>query len=181
MRKLYVAATEACRSAFECEREVIDFDNANFTEVSIAVMTAEEAKAGKLERVESTAFGIPVVILNECGEVDPTLIGRADSIIDCKADDAKLYGRQIDTLALKYEKKVLPPFFGSLEEYVGNGYAQFDCPGHQGGAFFRRHPAGREFAEFFGENIFRSDLCNADVSILKVVQNRHDTQVKMTF
>lgn len=69
MRKLYVAATEACRSAFECEREVIDFDNANFTEVSIAVMTAEEAKAGKLERVESTAFGIPVVILNECGEV----------------------------------------------------------------------------------------------------------------
>lgn len=99
MRKLYVAATEACRSAFECEREVIDFDNANFTEVSIAVMTAEEAKAGKLERVESTAFGIPVVILNECGEVDPTLIGRADSIIDCKADDAKLYGRQIDTLA----------------------------------------------------------------------------------
>ena len=92
MRKLYVAATEACRSAFECEREVIDFDNANFTEVSIAVMTAEEAKAGKLERVESTAFGIPVVILNECGEVDPTLIGRADSIIDCKADDAKLYG-----------------------------------------------------------------------------------------
>lgn len=106
MRKLYVAATEACRSAFECEREVIDFDNANFTEVSIAVMTAEEAKAGKLERVESTAFGIPVVILNECGEVDPTLIGRADSIIDCKADDAKLYGRQIDTLALKYEKKV---------------------------------------------------------------------------
>lgn len=24
MRKLYVAATEACRSAFECEREVID-------------------------------------------------------------------------------------------------------------------------------------------------------------
>ena len=136
MRKLYVAATEACRSAFECEREVIGFDNANFTEVSIAVMTAEEAKAGKLERVESTAFGIPIVILNECGEVDPTLIGRADSIIDCKADDAKLYGRQIDTLALKYEKKVLPPFFGSLEEYVGNGYAQFDCPGHQGGAFF---------------------------------------------
>lgn len=165
MRKLYVAATEACRSAFECEREVIGFDNANFTEVSIAVMTAEEAKAGKLERVESTAFGIPIVILNECGEVDPTLIGRADSIIDCKADDAKLYGRQIDTLALKYEKKVLPPFFGSLEEYVGNGYAQFDCPGHQGGAFFRRHPAGREFAEFFGENIFRSDLCNADVSM----------------
>ena len=44
MRKLYVAATEASRSAFECEREVIDFDNANFTQVSIAVMTADEPR-----------------------------------------------------------------------------------------------------------------------------------------
>lgn len=129
MRKLYVAATEASRSAFECEREVIDFDNANFTQVSIAVMTADEALAGKLEQIESNAFGIPVVILNEGGKVDPCLIGRAASIIDRKSDDAKLYGRQIDTLAQKYEDTVLPPFFGSLEEYVGNGHAQFDCPG----------------------------------------------------
>lgn len=125
MRKLYVAATEASRSAFECEREVIDFDNANFTQVSIAVMTADEALAGKLEQIESNAFGIPVVILNEGGKVDPCLIGRAASIIDRKSDDAKLYGRQIDTLAQKYEDTVLPPFFGSLEEYVGNGHAQF--------------------------------------------------------
>lgn len=71
MRKLYVAATEASRSAFECEREVIDFDNANFTQVSVAVMTADEALAGKLEQIESNAFGIPVVILNEGGKVDP--------------------------------------------------------------------------------------------------------------
>ena len=59
----------------------------------------------------------------------------------------------------------MPPFFGRLEEYVKQGNAQFNCPGHQGGAFFRRHPAGREFFKFFGEDLFRSDLCNADVSM----------------
>ena len=152
MRKLYVAATPATRSAFECEREVIDFDSANFTQVSLVVMTADEALKGRIDQVEQTAFGIPIVILNNNGKVDASLIGRAASIIDFKADDAKLYGRQIDTLAQKYEDTVLPPFFGSLENYVSQGHAQFDCPGHQGGAFFRRHPAGREFAEFFGES-----------------------------
>lgn len=31
--------------------------------------------------------------------------------------------------------------------------------------FFRRHPAGRQFFDYFGETLFRSDLCNADVSM----------------
>ena len=165
MRKLFIAATPETRNAFACEREVVDFASANLTQVSTVVMTATEALQGLLDEVEKTAFGIPVVILNNNGKVDPCLIGRAASIIDFKADDAKLYGRQVDTLAQKYEDAVLPPFFGSLENYVSQGHAQFDCPGHQGGAFFRRHPAGREFAEFFGESVFRADLCNADVSM----------------
>ncbi|GAB7198798.1 hypothetical protein OS12_02390 [Dickeya oryzae] len=41
----------------------------------------------------------------------------------------------------------------------------FACPGHQGGSFFRKHPAGRQFFEFYGENMFRSDICNADVKL----------------
>ncbi|MFT9640192.1 ornithine decarboxylase, partial [Alcaligenes phenolicus] len=40
-----------------------------------------------------------------------------------------------------------------------------DCPGHQGGQFFSNHPLGRMFFDFFGETIFRADLCNADVRL----------------
>lgn len=50
-------------------------------------------------------------------------------------------------------------------EYVERGNTQFDCPGHQGGAYFRKHPAGRIFYNFYGENTFRADLCNADVAM----------------
>ncbi|MBM0911801.1 ornithine decarboxylase, partial [Escherichia coli] len=32
------------------------------------------------------------------------------------------------------------------------------------GEFFRRHPAGNQFVEYFGEMLFRFDLCNADVA-----------------
>jgi arginine/lysine/ornithine decarboxylase len=38
----------------------------------------------------------------------------------------------------------------------------FASPGHQGGQFYRKSPAGQIFFKFFGEGIFRNDLCRAD-------------------
>ncbi len=64
-----------------------------------------------------------------------------------------------------YEDKMLPPFFKMLSEYVEMGNIAFDCPGHQGGQYYRKHPAGRFLYDFYGENIFRSDICNADVKL----------------
>ena len=77
----------------------------------------------------------------------------------------ELYVKQIEAAAKKYEEDMLPPFFRALADYVEDGNSQFDCPGHQGGQFFARHPAGRAFYNFYGENLFRSDLCNADVKL----------------
>ena len=90
---------------------------------------------------------------------------RKNSSINDDLTDRRLFGRQIDEAAKRYEDKLLPPFFGALAQYVYKGKSQFDCPGHQGGAYFRRHPAGRAFYDFFGEELFRSDLCNADVAM----------------
>ena len=55
--------------------------------------------------------------------------------------------------------------FKMLSEYVEMGNIAFDCPGHQGGQYYRKHPAGRFLYDFYGENIFRSDICNADVKL----------------
>ena len=165
MRRYNIAATASTRHAFISKREVLDFDKADLTSASAVVMTAEEALSGKLERVEATAFGIPVILLNDGAKLPPELFGKAVSVINSQPDNVGLYGRLIDAAAKKYEAQILPPFFGKLENYVRNGNVHFDCPGHQGGSFFRRHPAGRQFADFFGENVFRSDLCNADVAM----------------
>ena len=60
---------------------------------------------------------------------------------------------------------LLPPFFGGLMAYDAEANVSFACPGHQGGEFYRKSPAGQLFFKHFGEQIFRNDLCNADVEL----------------
>ena len=71
----------------------------------------------------------------------------------------------IEIFVLAETEEILPPFFDVLSEYSRRGNLQFACPGHQGGQYFMKHPAGRAMYEFFGENIFKSDICNADVDL----------------
>jgi arginine/lysine/ornithine decarboxylase len=49
--------------------------------------------------------------------------------------------------------------------YDAEANISFACPGHQGGEFYRKSPAGQLFFKHFGEQIFRNDLCNADVDL----------------
>lgn len=64
-----------------------------------------------------------------------------------------------------YLETLRTPFFGALAEYNQRGFEAWDCPGHNGGMYFRKSPIGRAFFEFMGENVFRTDLCNADVEL----------------
>ncbi len=75
------------------------------------------------------------------------------------------YSKQIIASLINYGKTLLPPFFGGLMAYDGEANIAFDCPGHQGGQFYRKSPPGQLFFKYFGESIFRNDLCNADVDL----------------
>lgn len=59
----------------------------------------------------------------------------------------------------------MPPFFGALMKYTSRKNDEYDSPGHQGGAFFRKHPAGRIFYDYYGPNVFRGDLSSSDVDL----------------
>lgn len=166
MQKLKVAASALLKDKLQVEREVVCLSNADFTEVSAVVIDIEDYRKGGLNKVNATALEIPVFLYLRDEDTTPEeLIGHVVGVINDDLTDRRLFGRQIDEAAKRYEDKLLPPFFGALAQYVYKGKSQFDCPGHQGGAYFRRHPAGRAFYDFFGEELFRSDLCNADVAM----------------
>lgn len=166
MQKLKIAASAVLKDKLQVDREVVKLSTADFTEVSAVVIDIEDYRKGGLNKVDGTALGIPVFLYLRDEENTPEeLVGHVVGVISDNLTDRRLFGRQIDEAAKRYEDKVLPPFFGALAQYVYKGKSQFDCPGHQGGAYFRRHPAGRAFFDFYGEELFRSDLCNADVAM----------------
>ena len=91
--------------------------------------------------------------------------GEVDGYIYLGQQTPAFYAKQVVASLLMYGKTLLPPFFGGLMAYDGEANIAFDCPGHQGGQFYRKSPTGQLFFKHFGENIFRNDLCNADVDL----------------
>ena len=165
MPNLKIAYSPKVEQYFSTNRELVEIDKTDFTDVAAIVLTAGDV-GEYLERIQATNFGIPVfVVQTEEEQVDPKFYDAIYHIQDLNGYDIKLYSRQIETAAKFYEDKMLPPFFKMLSEYVEMGNIAFDCPGHQGGQYYRKHPAGRFLYDFYGENIFRSDICNADVKL----------------
>ena len=165
MPNLKIAYSPKVEQYFSTNRELVEITKTDFTDVSAIVLTSGDV-GDYLERIQATNFGIPVfVVQTEEEQVDPKFYDAIYHIQDLNGYDIKLYSRQIETAARLYEEKMLPPFFKMLSEYVEMGNIAFDCPGHQGGQYYRKHPAGRFLYDFYGENIFRSDICNADVKL----------------
>ena len=165
MPNLKIAYSPKVEQYFSTNRELVEITKTDFTDVAAIVLTSGDV-GEYLERIQATNFGIPVfVVQTEEEQVDPKFYDAIYHIQDLNGYDIKLYSRQIETAARLYEEKMLPPFFKMLSEYVEMGNIAFECPGHQGGQYYRKHPAGRFLYDFYGENIFRSDICNADVKL----------------
>jgi ornithine decarboxylase len=93
------------------------------------------------------------------------LVGEVDGYIYLGQQTPAFYAKQVAASIVNYGMTLLPPFFGGLMAYDGEANITFACPGHQGGQFYRKSAAGQLFFKHFGENVFRNDLCNADVDL----------------
>ena len=146
------------------ERTCIPIDETDFTNIGAVVVSTSEMNVLDNERIRS--FGIPVIVMVVDSSHDISFdMERIAAVIDVTSYSINDYKEEIEQIVSSYEALILPPFFKALADYVGDNNAQFDCPGHQGGQFFAKHPTGRAFYDFFGDHIFRADLCNADVKL----------------
>ena len=162
MNPLKIAASVAVAPSLSLNtaRDVVTLDNTDFTDVAAVVVSLADTRSGVLTLLRQTGFNLPVFVANAFDEEVLKLPGVTGEINGAPEEwDA------LEVAAQAYESELLPPFFDTLTRYVDMQNSTFACPGHQGGAFFRKHPAGRQFYDFYGENVFRSDMCNADVKL----------------
>lgn len=174
MANLKIAASQSTQACFQTTRDVVTFDQTDYTDIAVAVLSVDDLNAGVLDAIKRTGFDIPIFLVanqapnSRALEVYKQLqdiILQVNGVFDVSRHNAVYYGHQLETAANAYENSLLPPFFDSLKHYTEAANATFACPGHQGGEFFRKHPAGRQFFDFFGETLFRADMCNADVAL----------------
>lgn len=163
MKSLKIACTERTRNYFFTDRETIEVGTTDYTDVAAAVVN--ECDIESINDIYDTKFGIAIFVLAESDEINDEITNKVHKIIHINELNEEEFSKELNKAADKYEEEMLPPFFDVLSEYSRRGNLQFACPGHQGGQYFVKHPAGRAMYEFFGENIFKSDICNADVDL----------------
>ncbi len=164
VKPLKIACTMESKAYLQLKnRELVLVENTDYTDVAAVILTDSEQKF--ISEIYDTKFDIPIFVLSKNGvPMETELAKKVYCIIDGSQENLDIT-IEIEEAASKYEAKLLPPFFRTLSGYVDMKNLQYDCPGHQGGEFYKKHPAGRYLYEFYGANIFRSDICNADVAL----------------
>ena len=163
MKSLKIACTERTRNYFFTDRETIQVGTTDYTDVAAAVVNENDIEV--INDIYDTKFGIAIFVIAETNDISCEINDKVYKIITISDLNEEIFSKELNKVADKYEEEMLPPFFNVLSEYSRRGNLQFACPGHQGGQYFIKHPAGRAMYEFFGENIFKSDICNADVDL----------------
>jgi ornithine decarboxylase len=137
----------------------------------IALVDGENLKRARVtaRAVRAAGFETPLWALADSHQIANLAVlgmtGEVEGYIYLGQQTPAFYAKQVIASVVKYGRDLLPPFFGGLMAYDGEANIAFDCPGHQGGQFYRKSPAGQLFFKYFGESIFRNDLCNADVDL----------------
>jgi ornithine decarboxylase len=156
MKTMKIAVSRELLSTVSTHREKVTLDSTDFTDVAAVVMTTLKVAAASL-LLKRTGFQLPVFIFSQEPRTYLTAPPRLSRV--------KLRSFWNWRALPAVTKRICCRLFRHPEPVCGDGQQHFACPGHQHGAFFKKHPAGRQFYDFFGENVFRADMCNADVKL----------------
>lgn len=114
-----------------------------------------------LQTIRNRNKSVPVLLMAEHSCVDTLTLDSmrlVNEFVWMHEDTAEFIAARARSLIQRYYQQLLPPFTRALFNYtLENPEYSWAAPGHQGGVAFTKSAVGREFLDFFGENLFRTD------------------------
>ena len=105
---------------------------------------------------------VPVFLLADReltrGSMTIEVAEMVDEFVWLLEDTADFVAGRVLAAIHRYQAQLLPPYARVLADYARLREHSWSAPGHQGGIAFTKHPAGRAFFDFLGENVFRIDM-----------------------
>ncbi|WP_139110570.1 Orn/Lys/Arg decarboxylase N-terminal domain-containing protein [Pseudomonas syringae] len=114
-----------------------------------------------LNAVRARSEALPIFLLadrSSAATVPLEAMQKSDDFIWLLEDTIAFIGGRIVAAIQRYREAVLPPMFSALVKFSQVYEYSWHTPGHTGGTAFLKSTAGRAFFDYFGENLFRSDL-----------------------
>ncbi|GAB1439666.1 arginine decarboxylase [Providencia sp.] len=123
----------------------------------------EQAQAYQLiTQLHRRQEDVPVFLLSDREEAltafDRKMMEQVDEFAWLLEDSADFIAGRVLAAIIRYRANLLPPLMKSLIKYSDVHEYSWAAPGHQGGVGFTKTPAGRIYHDFFGENLFRTDI-----------------------
>src|SRR3954468_7464821 len=114
-----------------------------------------------LRAIRSRNAKVPIFLMADrkvAGTITIEVATLADEFVWLLEDTAAFVAGRTQAAVERYLQGLLPPFAAALAGYEREREYSWAAPGHQGGVAFLKSPVGRVFFDFFGENLFRTDM-----------------------
>ena len=95
---------------------------------------------------------------NFASDIPTHILEKVSDFIYLLEDTLDFISGRVQAAIRRYRKDILPPMFKALAKFAKVHEYSWHTPGHTGGTAFLKTAVGRDFFNFFGEQIFRSDL-----------------------
>jgi len=142
---------------------ILSIDDEEFTpgpDLDPAVLNLREF----IEEVRRKNADVPLYVYGETKtsrHLPNDILRELHGFIHMFEDTPEFVAKHIIREARSYLEGLQPPFFKALLDYAEDGSYSWHCPGHSGGVAFLKSPVGQMYHQFYGENMLRSDVCNA--------------------
>ncbi|HEY9103133.1 Orn/Lys/Arg decarboxylase N-terminal domain-containing protein [Chitinimonas sp.] len=122
---------------------------------------SHEQAMGLLREIRRRNARVPVFLMAEHAAQHSLTVEAmelANEFVWMQEDTASFVGGRAEVAMRRYLDELMPPFTKAMIDYARNTREySWAAPGHQGGIAFTKTAVGREFFDFFGENLFRVD------------------------